>query len=108
MENRTIYIALIEGKGIAVNCGQNGEIGKFSIVCFESKVLKNVAKKSEEGRYTVTFPNTEIKQTTIGTICRWLDRTRKFADATTPENALQRFATFDNELKLRVIERCYY
>lgn len=107
MENRTIYIALIEGKGIAVNCGQNGEIGKFSIVCFDSKVLKNVAKKSE-GSYAVTFPNTEIKQTTIGTICRWLDRTRKFADATTPENALQRFATFDNDLKIRVIERCYY
>jgi hypothetical protein len=107
MENRTIYIALIEGKGVAVNCGENGEIGKFSIVCFDSKVLKNVAKKAE-GSYAVTFPNTEIKQTTIGTLCRWLDRTRKFADATTTENALQRFATLENETKIRVIERCYY
>lgn len=107
MENRTIYIAEIANKGIAVNCGENGEIGKFSIVCFESKVLSNVAKKSE-GNYAVTFPNTEIKQTTIGTLCRWIDRTRQFADATTTENALQRFATFDNELKLRIIERCYY
>lgn len=108
MENRTIFIALIEGKGIAVNCGQNGEIGKFSIVCFESKPLQQVAKKSLEGSYIVTFPKTEVKTTTIGTLCRWIDRTRKFADATTPNNALQRFATFDNELKLRVIERCYY
>jgi hypothetical protein len=107
MENRTIYIALIEGKGVAVNCGQNGEIGKFSIVCFESKVLKNVAKKSE-GSYAVTFPNTEIKQTTIGTLCRWIDRTRKFADATTTENALQRFAQLQNETKIQVITRCYY
>ena len=106
MENRTIYIALIEGKGIAVNCGQNGEIGKFSIVCFDSKVLKNVAKKSE-GNYVVTFPNTEIKQTTIGTLSRWLDRSRWF-EGTTHENALQRFASLDNERKLRIIERCYY
>lgn len=108
MENRTIYIALIEGKGIAVNCGENGEISKFSIVCFESKALKQVAKKSEEGRYAVTFPKTEVKTTTLGTLCRWIDRTRKYSDTTTPENALQRFATFDNDLKLRVIERCYY
>lgn len=107
MENRTIYIALIEGKGVAVNCGQNGEVGNFSIVCFESKVLKQVAKKSKEGSYIVTFPNTEVKQTTIGTLCRWIDRTRQFADPTTPDNALQRFTTFDNELKLRIIDRCY-
>lgn len=106
MENRTIFVALIEGKGVAVNCGANGEIGKFSIVCFDSKVLKNVAKKSE-GNYAVTFPNTEIKQTTIGTICRWLDRSRLF-EGTTPDNALQRFASLDNDRKLRIIERCYY
>lgn len=106
MENRTIYIACIEGKGIAVNCGQNGEIGKFSIVCFDSKVLKNVTKKSE-GNYAVTFPNTEIKQTTIGTICRWLDRSRWF-EGTTPDNALQRLASLDNDKKIRIIERCYY
>lgn len=104
--DRTIYIAEIANKGIAVNCGQNGEIGKFSIVCFESKVLKNVAKKSE-GSYAVTYPNTEIKQTTIGTICRWLDRSRWF-EGTTPDNALQRFASLDNEKKIRIIERCYY
>lgn len=108
MENRTIFVALIEGKGIAVNCGENGEITKFSIVCFESKPLKKIEKQSVEGNYIVTFPKTEIKTTTIGTLCRWIDRTRKFADATTTENALQRFATFDNELKLRIIERCYY
>jgi hypothetical protein len=107
MENRTIYIAEIANKGIAVNCGQNGEIGKFSIVCFDSKVLKNVTKKSE-GNYAVTFPNTEIKQTTIGTICRWIDRTKLFADVTTPDNALQRLASLDNDCKLRIIERCYY
>lgn len=108
MENRQIFIALIEGKGVAVNCGQNGEIGTFSIVCFDSKVLKNIAKKSVEQSYSVTFPKTEIKTTTLGTLCRWIDRTRQFADATTPENALQRFATFDNDLKIRVIQRCYY
>lgn len=107
MENRKINIALIEGKGVAVNCGENGEIGKFSIVCFDSKVLKNVAKKSKEGNYIVTFPNTEIKQTTIGTICRWLDRSRWF-EGTTPDNALQRLASLDNEQKLQIIERCYY
>ena len=107
MENRTIYIAEIANKGIAVNCGANGEIGKFSIVCFHSKVLTSVAKKTD-GEYAVTFPNTEVKQTTIGTLCRWIDRTRKFADITTPDNALQRFSTFDNDLKTRVIERCYY
>lgn len=106
MENRKINIALIEGKGVAVNCGENGEIGKFSIVCFDNKVLKNVAKKTD-GTYAVTFPNTEIKQTTIGTICRWLDRSRLF-EGTTPENALQRLASLDNEQKLRIIERCYY
>jgi hypothetical protein len=106
MENRTIYIALIEGKGVAVNCGENGEIGKFSVVCFESKALQQVAKKSE-GNYAVTFPNTEIKQTTIGTICRWLDRSRWF-EGTTPDNALQRLASLDNDCKLRIIERCYY
>ena len=106
MENRTIYIAEIANKGIAVNCGQNGEIGKFSIVCFDSKVLSNVAKKSD-GDYAVTFPNTEIKQTTIGTLCRWLDRSRWF-EGTTPDNALQRLASLDNDCKLRIIERCYY
>lgn len=106
MENRTIYIAEIANKGIAVNCGQNGEIGKFSIVCFDSKVLSNVAKKSD-GDYAVTFPNTEIKQTTIGTLCRWLDRSRWF-EGTTPDNALQRFASLENERKIRIIERCYH
>ena len=106
MENRTIYIANIANKGIAVNCGANGEIGKFSIVCFDSKVLKNVAKKSD-GDYAVTFPKTEVKQTTIGTLSRWLDRSRWF-EGTTPDNALQRFATLDNERKIRIIERCYY
>ena len=106
MENRVIFLALIEGKGIAVNCGENGEIGKFSIVCFDSKPLQQVAKKSE-GEYAVTFPNTEVKQTTIGTLCHWLDRSRWFEN-TTHENALQRFATLDNERKLRIIERCYY
>ncbi len=108
MENRKIFIAEIENKGLVVNCGEKGEIGKFSIVCFESKVLKNVAKKSENGCYAVTFPKTEVKQTNIGTLCRWIDRTRKFSDITTPDNALQRFATFDNDLKIRVIQRCYY
>lgn len=106
MENRTIYIAEIANKGIAVNCGQNGEIGKFSIVCFDSKVLSNVAKKSD-GDYAVTFPNTEIKQTTIGTLCRWLDRSRWF-EGTTPDNALQRLASLENERKIRIIERCYH
>lgn len=108
MENRTIYIALIEGKGIAVNCGQNGEIGKFSIVCFDSKPLKKVAKKSIDGNYVVTYPKTEVKTTTIGTLCRWIDRTKLFADVTTPETALQRFAQLQNETKIQVITRCYY
>lgn len=106
MENRIIYIAEIANKGIAVNCGANGEIGKFSIVCFDSKVLSNVAKKTD-GEYAVTFPQTTIKQTTIGTLCRWLDRSRWFEN-TTPDNALQRFATLDNDRKIRIIERCYY
>lgn len=108
MENRQIFIALIEGKGVAVNCGANGEIGQFSIVCFESKALKKIAKQSVEQSYVVTFPKTEIKTTTLGTLCRWIDRTRQFADATTPDNALQRFTTFDNDLKIQVITRCYY
>ena len=106
MENRVIFIALIEGKGIAVNCGENGEIGKFSVTCFDSKTLKSVAKKSD-GEYAVTFPKTEIKTTTIGTIARWLDRSRWFEN-TTADNALQRFASLDNERKIRIIERCYY
>ena len=106
MENRKIFIAEIENKGIAVNCGENGEIGKFTIVCFDSKVLKNVAKKSE-GDFAVTFPKTTIKQTNISTLCRWLDRSKLFEN-TTHENALKRFASLDNDKKIRIIERCYY
>ena len=102
--NRQIFVAFVENKGIAVNCGENGEIGRFSIVCFESKPLKRVASKSE-GHFVVTYPNTQVKETSLQTIANWLDRSRKFED-TTCETALERFSQLDNETQIRIIERC--
>lgn len=106
MLDRKIFVAFIEGKGIAVNCSEKGEIGKFSIICFDSKPLQQVAKKSV-GEYAVTFPNTQIKETRLFTLALWLDRSRKFEN-TTCETALERFAKLDNETKVRIIERCCY
>ena len=102
--NRQIFVAFVENKGIAVNCGANGEIGKFSIVCFDSKPLNKVAKKSE-GHFVVTYPNTEVKETNLFTLALWLDRSRKFEN-TTCETALERFAQLDNETRVRIIQRC--
>ena len=102
--NRQIFVAFVENKGIAVNCGENGEIGRFSIVCFDSKVLKNVAKKSE-GSYAVTYPKTTVKTTDLQTIANWLDRSRKY-EGTTCETALERFAKLDIDTQHRIIERC--
>ena len=104
--NRQIFVAFVENKGIAVNCGENGEIGRFSIVCFESKPLKKVASKSE-GHFVVTYPNTQVKETSLQTIANWLDRSRKFEN-TTCETALERFAKLDIETQNRIIERCCY
>ena len=102
--NRQIFIAFVENKGIAVNCGENGEIGNFSVVCFQSKPLKKVANTSC-GSYAVIFPKTTVKTTDLQTIANWLDRSRKFEN-TTCETALERFAKLDIETQNRIIERC--